>query len=102
MDLLARAPMAALPEPVERDARRVITIWRDCRSRHGGNGPFLFSGFSIADAMFAPVAARFRTYVPGLAPYGDDGTAAAYVSTIFTMPAMAAWEAGARAEQPAW
>ena len=51
--------------------------------------------------MYAPVASRFRTYVPELAPYGDDGTAQAYVETIFAMPEMAAWTEGARAETAA-
>ena len=48
--------------------------------------------------MYAPVASRFRTYVPDLTRYGDDGTAAAYVTTIFAMPEMAVWAEGARAE----
>jgi glutathione S-transferase len=48
--------------------------------------------------MYAPVASRFRTYLPDLASFGDDGTAAAYVSTIFATPEMADWVAGARAE----
>ena len=48
--------------------------------------------------MYAPVASRFRTYVPDLAPYGDDGTARAYVETIFAMPEMDAWADGARTE----
>ena len=45
--------------------------------------------------MYAPVASRFRTYLPDLAAYGDDGTAQAYVDAVFALPAMAEWEAGA-------
>jgi glutathione S-transferase len=48
--------------------------------------------------MYAPVASRFRTYISNLGAYGDDGTAAAYVATLFADPAMQAWEAGAEAE----
>lgn len=48
--------------------------------------------------MYAPVASRFRTYLPDLAAYGDDGVAQAYVEALFALPAMAEWEAGARAE----
>jgi glutathione S-transferase len=48
--------------------------------------------------MYAPVCSRFRTYVPDLAAFGDDGTAAAYVETIFAMPEMEAWAAAAKAE----
>jgi glutathione S-transferase len=50
--------------------------------------------------MYAPVATRFSTYLADLAPYGDDGTVAAYVGTILALPAMAAWTAEARAEAP--
>ena len=38
----------------------------ECRARFGDGGPFLFGAFSAADAMYAPVASRFRTYVPDL------------------------------------
>jgi glutathione S-transferase len=76
--------------------RRIVAIWQDCRSRHGAGGPFLFGRLSGADAMYAPVASRFRTYLPDLAPYGDDGTAQAYVEAIFSLPEMAEWEQGAR------
>ena len=45
------------------DIDRVEGIWTDCRkNRRSGDGPWLFGDFSIADAMFAPVASRFRTY----------------------------------------
>jgi glutathione S-transferase len=98
MELLATSRLDPVPEEVEPDIRRVIAIWGECRANFGGAGPFLFGDFSAADAMYAPVASRFRTYVPDLAPYGDDGTAAAYVAGIFAMPEMAAWAAGARAE----
>ena len=98
MDLLGRAPMSVVPDPVEADVRRIVTLWRELRGRFGAAGPFLFGDFTAADAMFAPVASRFRTYLPDLAAYGDDGAAAGYVAAIFAMPEMAEWEAGARAE----
>jgi len=98
MDLLARLPMATLPDPVAGDARRIVELWRDCRRQYGASGSFLFGGFSATDAMYAPVASRFRTYLPELAPYGDDGTAQAYVDALFALPAMAEWERGALSE----
>jgi glutathione S-transferase len=101
MDFLGRKPKATLPEPVAADVRRVVALWRDCRQAHAEGGPFLFGRFSVADAMYAPVASRFRTYLPDLTAHGDDGTARAYVETLFALPAMAAWEAGARAEAKA-
>lgn len=101
MDFLARTPASALMEEVAADVRRIVAIWRDCRRQFGTGGPFLFGTFSAADAMYAPVASRFRTYVPDLAVYGDDGTAQAYVGALFAVPAMTAWENGARAETAA-
>ncbi len=98
MQFVARLPRSAFPAPVQADIRRVIEIWRDCRARFGASGPFLFGAFSAADAMYAPVASRFRTYVSNLAPFGDDGTAAAYVETLFGMPEMTLWADGARKE----
>ncbi len=98
MDLLEIKPKDDLPESAILNIRRVIESWRECRTRYGASGPFLFSQFAAADAMYAPVASRFRTYLPDLTRYGDDGTAAAYIETILAMPEMAEWAAGARAE----
>lgn len=96
MAILRREPQAVLPEQVDADVRRIVQVWRGCRARYGAAGPFLFGGFSNADAMYAPVATRFRTYLPNLEPYGDDGSAQAYVDAILALPAFLAWEAGAR------
>ena len=98
MKLLAREPKDELIDPVQVNIRRIVEIWLECRKRFGGSGPFLFSHFTIADAMYAPVASRFRTYVPDLAPFGDDGTVAAYIDAIFALPGMAEWAEGARQE----
>jgi len=98
MDILAVAPLDPVPEAAETDIRRVVTIWRECRRASATSGDFLFGAFTAADAMYAPVASRFRTYIPDLARYGDDGTARDYVATIFAMPEMAEWLAGAAAE----
>jgi glutathione S-transferase len=68
------------------------------RARYGAGGPFLFGAFSNADAMYAPVATRFRTYGVDLAAFGDDGTAAAYAEAILASPEMAEWTEGAKAE----
>lgn len=99
MNLLARSPRAELASEVAADVRRIVGIWRECRSRYGGGGPFLFGRFSAADAMYAPVAARFRTYVPELGAYGDDGIADGYMRALFALPAMMDWEKGA-ADEP--
>ncbi len=96
MHFLGRKPKTRLPKPVAADVRRIVAIWQDCRTQYGSAGPFLFGRFSAADAMYAPVASRFRTYLPDLAPHGDDGTAQDYVDAIFAMPEIAEWESGAR------
>ena len=101
MEILSRIPQASLPPEVAANVERIVALWRQCRGKFGNGGPFLFGRFSNADAMYAPVAARFRTYIPELSAYGDDGTAKAYVAAIFAMPEMEAWEAGARAETAA-
>lgn len=99
MDILAHKPLSDLNETTQLNVRRVIASWQDCRRRFGQTGPFLFSDFSAADAMYAPVASRFRTYIPDLVRYGDDGTANAYIEAIFATPELAQWIAAARHEQ---
>jgi glutathione S-transferase len=75
------------------DIERVTAIWRDCRARFGDGGPFLFGAFSIADAMYAPVATRFRTYGVELDP-----TCQAYADAVLALPAFLEWQAAAREE----
>jgi glutathione S-transferase len=97
MDFLASKPLPSVPEAVEHNIRRIVTSWQDCRQRFGAGGAFLFGAFSAADAMYAPVASRFRTYIPDLGAFGDDGTAAAYVDALLALPEMTEWRRGAQA-----
>ena len=80
------------------DIARVVEIWKDCHRRFAGGGAFLFGGFSAADAMFAPVASRFRSYDVDLSRFGDDGTAARYRDTMMSMPEMRAWADDAKTQ----
>jgi glutathione S-transferase len=73
------------------DIARIETIWRDCLDAYGG--PFLFGEFSIADAMYAPVAMRFNTWRPTLS-----ATSSAYVERITSSPAVRAWIDAARSD----
>jgi glutathione S-transferase len=98
MDLTSRLPTPPIGPDLATDIRRIVAIWCDLHNAYGSGGPFLFGAFSAADAMYAPVATRFRTYGVGLVAFGDDGSAADYVETIFAMPTMAEWERGAREE----
>ncbi len=77
------------------DIARVQQIWQDCRGRFGKGGEFLFGRFGIVDAMYAPVATRFRSYGVALDPVSE-----AYVNAIYAWPAMQEWCAAAAKEQP--
>ena len=101
MDLVSRFPMPDVSETLANNIRRVVALWMETRARFGHSGPLLFGTFTNADAMYAPVATRFRTYGVPLAEFGDDGTAAAYVDAVYAMPDMAAWLADAEAEMRA-
>lgn len=101
MDFLGYAPRDSFIDPVVLNIRRIVELWRSCRQQFGARGPFLFSEFTAADAMYAPVASRFRTYVADLKEFGDDGTAAAYCETLFALPEMQEWAEGARQEAAA-
>jgi glutathione S-transferase len=78
-------------EAVRSDLARIVQIWSELLQRHGG--PMLFGGFSIADAYFAPVCSRIRTY--GL-PVPAEITA--YIDRVFALPGVAAWVTEAMAE----
>jgi len=93
MDVVARHPRAVPSAETEADIARIEAIWTECRRRWGRGGRFLFGAFGIADAMFAPVAFRFRTYDVAL-----DGEPAEYCQTLLSLPGMKAWEADAEAE----
>lgn len=77
---------------VAEEIARVCDIWRDCRARYSG-GDFLFGPFTIADAMFAPVVLRFRTYDVALDP-----VCRRYADAVVALPAIQAWLDMAHAE----
>ncbi|MCE9650611.1 MAG: glutathione S-transferase family protein [Parvibaculum sp.] len=102
MDIVNRYPGEGQSEAALAAARRIVDIWRGMRARFGAasarDDGFLFGGFTIADAMYAPVVTRFRTYGVDVAGLGDDGRAAAYMEAVLRLPAFLEWEAEARAE----
>lgn len=102
MDLLATYPPPAIGEQLRAEIARIAEIWRGLRDLYGRySGDFLFGPFCNADAMFAPVATRFRTYRIDLSAFGDDGTAQAYAEAVLALPAMADWTGGAEEEMRA-
>ena len=94
MDLALRAPKPPSPAAAE-ELARLVGLWRELRARSGDGGAFLLGEWSIADAMFTPVATRLRTYAVDLAAYGDDGAAAAYAALLLRQPEFLEWEAAA-------
>ncbi len=103
--LRARLPMDLKREPPEPGAgiavdgalageiARIVEIWSDCRARSGSAGDFLFGRFGVADAFYAPVAARFVTYGVTL-----EGVAADYRDALVARPDLREWIAAAKAE----
>ena len=73
------------------DIERIKAIWSECLDTYGG--PFLFGEPSLADAMYAPVCTRFRTYAVEINP-----AHAAYCETIFNWPLLREWTEGALEE----
>ncbi len=88
-------PVGAAPLSADAKANiaRVEEIWRDCRVRYGRGGPFLFGAFSGADAMYAPVVHRFRTYAIEVGPQ-----AKAYMETMMALTAFREWTDAGLAE----
>jgi glutathione S-transferase len=91
MNLRASYRGRVAPDAVASDLARIEDIWGRLLDRSGG--PYLFGAFTAADAMFAPVAARIRTY--GLAA---SDTAQGYVEAIYAHQAFHEWFAAALAE----
>ena len=77
---------------VRADVARIVEMWQELLAMHGG--PMLFGRFGIADAFYAPVVMRLKTYA---LPVPDD--VAAYMARLCALPGVAAWIEGALAEQ---
>jgi glutathione S-transferase len=75
------------------DIARIQQMWIDCRQRHAHSGPYLFGAFSAADAMYAPVVHRLRTYAIEVEPKVQD-----YMDVMRMHPAFAQWTSEALAE----
>lgn len=93
MDLKRNQALAAIPADALADIQRICALWAECRQRFGQGGGFLFGQASLADAFFAPVATRLRSYQVAL-PAG----AIAYVETIYQWPAFQRWYHAAQEE----
>jgi len=83
----------ALSEDARANIARIQAIWLECRERHGKRGPFLFGAFGAADAMFAPVVYRFRTFAIEVV-----SEVQAYMDTMLALPAVQEWTKAGLAE----
>jgi len=92
MHIQAHLPGRGRTPGAQADIGRVCEIWEDCLSRFGHH-QFLFGAFSIADAFYAPVVMRFKTYGVALAP-----ALQAYCERVAAHPAVARWMGEAMAE----
>lgn len=80
------------------DIARIQTIWREARERFGAGGAYLFGAeFGAADAMYAPVVARFLAYRPELSRLANE-----YCAAVRSHPLVGAWYRAAAAEPEAW
>ena len=83
----------ALSAEAEANVARIQAMWTGCRKRFGAGGPFLFGKFSAADAMYAPVVARFTTHAVDVAP-----AVRAYMDVVAALPAWREWRKAALEE----
>ena len=93
MNLHRAVGAVALSDEARANIARVQQIWTECRERYGKLGPFLFGPFGGADAMFAPVVHRFRTYAIEVTPVVQ-----AYMDAMTSLPAFQEWTRGGLAE----
>jgi glutathione S-transferase len=93
MNLHRPVRAVALSADARANVARIEQIWLDCHERYAARGPFLFGAFTAADAMFAPVVHRLRTYAVDVAP-----KAMSYMETMMALPAFAEWTKGGLAE----
>ena len=77
---------------VRADLARLVAMWQQCLDAHGG--PMLFGDFSVADAYYAPICMRLRSYALPL-----PADVSAYVERVCALPGVQAWVDGALAEQ---
>lgn len=93
MNMRSSFPGRGMTAEAQADLNRIAALWRDCRKRFSAGGGFLFGHFTIADAMYAPVVSRLRTYKIDL-----EEEAQAYADSVWAHPPLQDWAAAARNE----
>lgn len=93
MNCRAMGRKVPIPDELGDDIDRIIAIWSECHKHYGDRGGWLFGTFSIADAMYAPVVLRLRTYGINLPE-----SAGFYPHRLLESAAMQDWLAAAECE----
>ncbi|SBS25692.1 Glutathione S-transferase YfcF [Marinomonas spartinae] len=75
-----------LSDQAKKEVDTLDRVWTELRQHNTPNGPYLFGEFSLADAFFAPVIFRFKTYGIELSDAARD-----YQQTMLAHPAMKSW-----------
>ena len=91
MNIRGSHPGKGLTPETQKDIDRVVAIWCECLA---SAGPLLFGAFTVADAFYAPVVMRFRTYGVALPQFAQD-----YCAAVEALPAVREWRDAARKEK---
>ena len=86
MNIRSSYPGKGMSPAVQANIDRIEKLWKEARVKFGSGGPFLFGAFSAADAMFAPVTSRLRTYAVKLSPESQR-----YCDAVLAAPGVRAW-----------
>jgi glutathione S-transferase len=86
MNIRSSLPGKGMSPEVQKDVDRVVEIWRSCRERFGQGGEMLFGQFSIADAYFAPVTMRLKTYAVKVPEDAER-----YAAAVRALPGVRKW-----------
>ncbi|RFB04573.1 glutathione S-transferase family protein [Parvularcula marina] len=97
MDAITKDAGVLVPQAVQNDLNRIFDLWDETIDKFGGEGPYLFGEFTIADAFYAPVMYRIRPFGPLNMPQSSE----TYYKAMLDHPAMKEWEEGAEAEYEA-
>lgn len=93
VNIRASSPAPEFTEELQQNIDRVLEIWTQLRHEHSDQGPFLFGQWCAADAFYAPVVTRFRTY-----GYELNGAAQDYSDAVWSHPLLVELRAEAEAE----
>ena len=94
MNIRSSHPGKGMTPAVQANIDRIEKLWAMARAKFGAGGPFLFGAFSAADAMYAPVTTRFKTYAVKLSPESQR-----YCDAMLAAPGVRAWIEGALQEK---